>query len=93
MIFEKDSLSFEILDVLSLEQKNINAFNSKRNFDALSFRYGADTLLKTEKQTYHINDNCVCYFPAGLDYTRISSVDNLIVVHMNVANYFTKKSV
>lgn len=90
MIFEKEQLAFNLLDVIELDQRNINIFNSGRNFDALSFRYCADTVLKTETQSVSLSDNSVCYVPAGLDYTRTSKNDHLIVIHFNSLNYFTK---
>ena len=90
MFFEKDSLSFNILDVLILNQDEINIFNTGRNFNALSFRYHADTLLKTEKNEYRLGDNFVAYVPARLDYRRISSKDDLIVIHFETASYNAK---
>ncbi len=87
MFFEKELLSFNILDVLKSEQKDVNMFNSGRNFSALSFRYKADTLLKTDTKEYHVTDNFVSYVPERLDYKRISAVDELIVIHFDTINY------
>ena len=52
MFFKKESLSFNILDLLELKQENITMVNSGRNFSALSFRRKADTLPKTETREY-----------------------------------------
>ena len=90
MFFEKDSLSFNLLDVLELRQKNISIFNSGRNFSALSFRYRANTALKTENEEYRLKDNFVSYVPARLDYERVATVDELIVVHFETMDYRTK---
>ena len=81
MIFEKDILSLSILDVIYLRQENVNTANSKRNFDALSFRIRSDACIKTEKSSHQTENGSVCFFPAGLNYRRIASVDELIVVH------------
>lgn len=89
MIFEKEILFFDILDVIELKQNNINMLNSGRNFDALSFRFHANTYLKTETDVYHLKDNSVCFVPARLDYTRASTIDDLIVIHINTTNYIT----
>lgn len=70
MFFEKDLLSFNILDVLELKQHDVNMFNSGRNFNALSFRFHSDAVLTTKTERYSIKDNYVSYFPARLDYTR-----------------------
>ena len=90
LIFERDNLSFKLLDVIELKQSDVHLFNSGRNFDALSFRFRADTEIKTEDRSLHIKDNSVCFFPAHLDYTRNSTVDEFIVIHFNSFDYFSK---
>lgn len=90
MIFENEILSFNILDVLELKQNSISISNKGRNFDALSFRFYSDTILKTQNNEYHVKDNHVCFLPARLDYTRESKVDELIVVHFDNINYNSK---
>lgn len=90
MFLEKEMLSVNILDVIELKQKNVNLFNSGRNFNALSFRFNADTVLKTATEEFSIKDNCVCYVPARLDYSRISNKDELIAVHFDISNYNTQ---
>lgn len=91
MIFEKDAIAFNILEVIELDQKNIKMYNSGRNFDALSFRYKANTVLKTETKSYLLKDNSICYVPARVDYIRTSKKDKLIVIHFNSINYFSKE--
>ena len=55
MFFEKELLSFNILDVLELKQQDVNMFNSGRNFSALSFRFRSDAVLinKTESRAMY----------------------------------------
>ena len=89
MFFEKEKFSFPILEVLELKQKKIHLFNTGRNFSALSFRFRADTYLKTKKNEYHVKDHFVSYVPARLDYRRISDVDELIVIHLDPSDYDT----
>lgn len=89
MFFENDSLSFHILDVLALNQKNITTYNSGRNFSALSFRFHADAFLSTEHGEYHLTDNYISYVPARLNYSRTAEVDELIVIHFDAINYHT----
>ena len=91
MFFEKEMLSFTILDVVALKQQNIHMFNSGRNFNALSFRIHADTVLKTEKKEYPMLDNTVSYVPACLDYDRHAKYDDLIVVHFETTDYTTRE--
>ncbi|MBQ7898196.1 MAG: helix-turn-helix transcriptional regulator [Clostridia bacterium] len=91
MFFEKEILSFHILDILELEQNNISTLNTGRNFNALSFRFCADAVLKTETNEYHMKDNFVSYVPARLDYSRVAKIDELIVVHFDTVNYHTNE--
>lgn len=82
MLFENEMLSFTLLDVLYIDQKGFSLFNTGRGFDALSYRIHADTHLKTETQDIALSDGSLCVVPAGLDYARISSHDEMIVVHL-----------
>lgn len=90
MFFEKELLSFNILDVLELKQQDVNMYNSGRNFNALSFRFRSDAVVTTKTERYFMKDNYVSYFPARLNYTRVATVDEMIVVHFDTINYNTK---
>lgn len=81
MFFEIETFSCKILDVLKLDQKNVNCYNKDRNFHGLSFRTHSDTFLRTDTSEYHVNDNCVTYMPANLDYRRVSKIDEMIAIH------------
>lgn len=87
MFYEKESLTFNLLDVFELKQENINIFNHSRNYCALSFRFHADTYLETPTYKYHMKDNYVSYFPARVDYRRISALDDMIVINFEIHNY------
>ena len=87
MIFEQKALAFEILDVFRVKQKNTRAETPGRHFDALSFRIEADTDITTDKRRFHLSPNAVCFFPAGVGYTRKTAVDHLIVVHFHAIGY------
>lgn len=90
LIFEKDNVSFKLIDVLELKQKNVKNFNSGRNFEALSFRIDSDTIIKQGDNTFNLSEKTVCYFPAGVDYTRIANRENAIVIHFNSFGYSPK---
>ena len=81
MFFEKESISFHILDVLQVQTKDIHWVNLERNYAALSFRFRADTVLKTKTEEYVLGDNTIAFVPSRLDYTRISKYDDLICIH------------
>ena len=87
MFFEQEYIVFELLEVLYLEQTNINMYNTNRNFDALSFRFEADTILSYEDKEIEVQKNSICYFPSNLEYTRVSNRDKMIVVHFKAFNY------
>ena len=90
MIFEQENVAFQVLDVLFLNLKSTKTHNDAiRNFDALSFRYEADTIIETGKQQLKLKDHSICYFPSAVDYTRISKKDKLIVIHFKTFNYYS----
>ncbi len=91
MFFEKEMLSFTILDVLVLKQRDVHMFNSGRNFHALSFRIHTDAVLKTEKGEHPMRDNMISYVPARLDYSRHAAYDELIVVHFETTDYTARE--
>ena len=90
MFFEKEMISFNILDVLLLKQENINNYNSGRNFNALSLRVRSDAVIKTDRADYSMGDNYVAFFPARLDYQRIANVDELVVIHFDSTDHLTE---
>ena len=90
MFFEKEFISFNLLDVLYLNQNNVNIKNEGRNFNAISFRLRSDATLKTEFGEYHMRENYVALFPARVDYRRIANNDELMVVHFDSTDYHTE---
>lgn len=90
MIFEQEYVAFEILDVMYIEQKSTKHFNTGRNFDALSLRLDSDTVIYSDKEQIELSGSSLCYFPANVDYTRVSNYDRMIVVHFNAFNYRSK---
>ncbi len=90
MFFENNHLNFNIHEVRFLNQRDVNMFNSGRNFSALSYRLRADTVLKTPSADHKLTDNSVAFIPAGVDYTRISRVDEMIVVRLDSISYSGK---
>lgn len=91
MIFEQDTIGFQILDVLFFDQKSIKKFNNKRNFDALSFRLEADTIIEYKNEELLFKDGSVGYFPSNVDYLRTSKRDLMIVVHFKTFNYHSNE--
>lgn len=90
MFFEKELISFNILEIIEIDQENVKMKNTNRNFNALSFRFESDTHFKTENTEISISKNSVVYIPARLDYYRYSKVDKLIVIHFDTPDYQTQ---
>lgn len=91
MFFEKETLSLNIHDVLELKQTDVNTFNTSRNFGALSFRFRSDARFESDNGECRMGDNYVAYFPERLNYQREASIDELIVVHFDTADYYTDR--
>ena len=91
MFFEKEFLSFNVLDVLRLSQGNIDSFNKGRRFNAISYRFRSNTVLKTAGDEHKVFDNYISLVPAELDYRRISKEDELIVIHFDAPDVSSNK--
>lgn len=91
MIFEQETIGFQILDVLFFDQGYTKKYNFKRNFDALSYRYEADTIIEYKGKQLKFTDNSIGFFPSDVDYTRITNKDKMIVVHFKAFNYHTNE--
>ena len=92
MIFEKEDLSFHILDVIKSDVLNrrVDIYNTGRNFDTISIHFDSDTWVKTETAEYSFNKNYITYIPARLDYRRITTTSSGIAIHFETPNYTSK---
>ena len=91
MIFEQETIGFQILDVLYLNQGYTKKYNFNRNFDALSFRFEADTVIEYKNNHLEFTDNSIGFFPSDVDYTRITNRDRMIVIHFKAFNYHSNE--
>ena len=91
MFFEHENIVFELLDVLYLEQASAKLHNTGRNFDAISFRFEADTVIQTPRQQIYLTDGSVCYVPSNISYVRNSAKDRMIVIHFKSFNCRSKQ--
>jgi len=91
VIFEQETIGFQILDVLFFDQDCTKKYNFKRNFDALSFRYEADTMIEYKGKHLEFTDNSIGFFPSNVDYTRTTKKDKMIVVHFKAFNYHSNE--
>ncbi len=86
MFFDTENLCFNITEVLSFDQYDVNWLNRRREYNALSFRIAADTDIISIGETLHLTDNNICFVPANVDYKRVTKRDKLIVVHFDILN-------
>lgn len=91
MFFEKEIVSFHILDVLKLNQKNVSYKNGERNFNAMSYRIRANARLISANCEHRLESNSVAYVPSRLNYTRIADFDEMIVIHFESKDYRTEE--
>ena len=89
MIFEQESVSFQIQDILYLEQGRCKSHNAKRSYAALSFRLKADTAIAYGNKRLEFTDHHIAFFPPNTEYVRITRQDVLIAVHIKNVDYQT----
>ena len=89
MIFEQESVAFQIQDVLYLNQGRCKSQNTGRSYAALSFRLKADTAIVYGNKRLKFMDNHIAFFPPNTEYTRITRQDILIAVHIKGVDYQT----
>ncbi len=87
MLFEQETLAFQLFDVLYLQQGYSKTRNNNRHYDALSFRIESDTVIEDRNQRIRLQNGAIAYFPSNCEYTRIANSDNLIVVHFKCFNF------
>lgn len=87
MLFQQETLAFQLFDVLYLQQGYTKTRNNNRHYDALSFRIESNTVVEDRNQTFKLNSGAIAFFPSNCEYTRIANSDNLIVVHFKCFNF------
>lgn len=90
MIFQKEGLSFTLLDVIFLNQKDFYSQTLPRSFHAISYRLHATARIVDKTGDFPLSDRTVCFVPAGTEYRREAKNDELIVVHFFTTNYTPK---
>ncbi len=90
MIFENDALTFQLLDVLRLQntcEAQVHRENRGRHFCALSFRVDTDARLTGGGVDVQLRPGAVAFLPANVDYQRRATHDELIVIHFDILNF------
>lgn len=95
MIFENDVLTFQLLDVLRLQntcEAQVHRENRGRHFCALSFRVDTDARLTGGGVDVQLRPGAVAFLPANVDYQRRATHDELNVIHFDILNFSAGRS-
>jgi len=86
LFFDREMVSLRILNVVELKQEQVSRNVSARPFDALSFRLSSDVRMEGGGQTRQMQDDTISFIPAGLQYSRNGTRDELIAVHFQMTD-------
>lgn len=81
MLFQRESMHFQLLDVMYWQEETSENRTRARNFDALSIRMQSDARFDTGSETIRVHSGDVAFVPSGCGYTRHCTVDKMIVIH------------
>lgn len=90
MIFARKSIDFKIINVFKINQKNIRAFASGRNYSCISFRRNSNVTIEYGNKSIQMSNGTIAYFPKLVDYRRIAENDELIAIDLEIYNYNSK---
>ncbi len=87
MIFAKNDLDIQFLDILKFSNRSIDWVSKNRNYGALSIRKKSDATIIYNGKKIQLSGGCIAYFPPYIDYRRVCTLDDIIVIHLNIRNY------
>lgn len=87
VIFSNNNLEFRIIDIFHINQSNSHKFGKKRNFSCISFRMNSNDKIISNGNKIDMTDGTVAFFPANVDYERISQSVNMIAIDLEMLNY------
>ena len=73
-------------DVLNYHQKTGHFKVPKRNFCAISLRLNTNGKYTWGNKTLSFEPPSICFIPEGIAYERVSSDDDILVIHFNLLN-------
>lgn len=86
MIFDRDDLQLQLIDVLYFNEKKMAMRTRARPFCALSLRLSGDTYIEMNDKEIHLVARDLALFPANSGYFRNARDDEMIVFHFNITN-------
>ena len=91
MIFEKDNVSFQILDVFYYVEGENDTYNPKHAFDDLSFKIKCNAKYTFNKNTETLTDHSIAYIPGSIISDCQNKYNESIAIHLKVHNYSTDR--
>ena len=86
MFFDNNELSFKILNIF--QRKNRSAayyeYNKKRLYSGLGYRIRGNSHFNFNGKEVFADTGSILYIPAGVDFTRTSTIEELIVIRLDV---------
>lgn len=81
MLFEREFMHLQLLDVVYWQEETAENRTKARSFHALSIRMESDARFVTDSQTVQMKSGDLAFVPAGCGYTRSCKVDKMLVIH------------
>jgi AraC-like DNA-binding protein len=79
MFFDNDKLGLILRGVYLVELSNGTVSENGRKHSALSFRIKGESAINCNDKSFFLGDNAVAYFPKGVDYTRVTEIDEKLI--------------
>ena len=89
MIFEKDNVSFQILDVFYYVEGQKHSYTPKHAFDDLSFKIKCDAKYTFNQSSETFTDHSIAYIPGSIVSECSNQYNESIAIHLKVHNYST----
>ena len=79
-----DSTCFDILDVFKITRKASSGYciPDRRFWSSLAFRISGQSVFLTENKELHANDKSILFIPSYTAFTRKSTDEEMIVIHL-----------
>ena len=87
VLSSENSIScFEIINVFHLTERpaRTSSLNANRSRNSIAYRISGHSQFQSMGKSYFADTGSIIYIPAGVDYVRTSTVENLIIVNLNV---------
>lgn len=82
MFFNNHKISYEISNIFHIEKRIAGACGRKQSpVSGLGYRISGNTLFESHGKKYFADTGSFCYLPAHVEFTRVSTDEEMIVIH------------